>query len=106
MLRYLTAGESHGRALLAILEGMPAGLKISVDFINNELKKRQSGNGRGEGQKIESDTAEILSGLRSRETIGSPISLLVKNADSRIDELPKIHSPRPGHADLRSQEHT
>ena len=100
MLRYLTAGESHGRALLAILEGMPAGLKISVDFINNELKKRQSGYGRGERQKIESDTAEILSGLRSSETIGSPISLLVKNADSRIDELPKIHSPRPGHADL------
>lgn len=100
MLRYLTAGESHGRALLAILEGMPSGLEISSDFINNELKKRQSGYGRGERQKIEADTAEILSGLRNGETIGSPISLLVKNADARIDELPKIHSPRPGHADL------
>ncbi len=100
MLRYLTAGESHGKALLAILEGMPAGLKVSSDFINNELKKRQSGYGRGERQKIESDTAEILSGLRNGETIGSPVSLLVKNTDARIDELPKIHSPRPGHADL------
>lgn len=100
MLRYLTAGESHGRALLAILEGMPAGLRISVDFINGELKKRQSGYGRGDRMKIESDIAEILSGLRNNETIGSPISLLIKNTDSRIDELPKIHSPRPGHADL------
>ncbi|MBU4376966.1 MAG: chorismate synthase [Candidatus Omnitrophica bacterium] len=100
MLRYLTAGESHGKALLAILEGMPSGLKIPADFINNELKKRQSGYGRGERMKIEADKAEILSGLRNGETIGSPISLLIKNADARIDELPKIHSPRPGHADL------
>ena len=100
MLRYLTAGESHGKALLAILEGMPAGLKISVDFINEELKKRQSGYGRGDRMKIESDIAEILSGLRNNETIGSPLSILIKNADARIDELPKIHSPRPGHADL------
>lgn len=100
MLRYLTAGESHGKALLAILEGMPAGIRVSADFINSELKKRQSGYGRGDRMKIESDTAEILSGLRNGETIGSPISLLIKNTDSRIDELPKIHSPRPGHADL------
>lgn len=100
MLRYLTAGESHGKALLAILEGMPAGLKISVDFINGELKKRQLGYGRGDRMKMESDTAEILSGLRNNETIGSPIAIMVKNADARIDELPKIHSPRPGHADL------
>jgi len=100
MLRYLTAGESHGKALLAILEGMPAGLKISVDFINEDLKKRQSGYGRGDRMKIESDTAEVLSGLRNNETIGSPIAIMIKNADARIDELPKIHSPRPGHADL------
>ena len=100
MLRYLTAGESHGKALVAILEGMPAGLRISADFINGELRKRQTGYGRGDRMKIESDTAEILSGLRNNETIGSPISLLIKNKDARIDELPKIHSPRPGHADL------
>lgn len=100
MLRYLTAGESHGKALLAILEGMPAGLKISADFINGELKKRQSGYGRGDRMKIEFDTAEILSGLRNNETIGSPIAVMIKNADAGIDELPKVHSPRPGHADL------
>lgn len=100
MLRYLTAGESHGRALITIVEGMPAGLKISADFINGELKKRQSGYGRGDRMKIESDTAEILSGLRNNETIGSPVAIMIKNADTRIDELPKIHSPRPGHADL------
>lgn len=100
MLRYLTAGESHGKALVAILEGMPAGLKVSIDFINGELKKRQTGYGRSERMKIESDIVEILSGLRNNETIGSPISLLIKNKDARIDELPKIHSPRPGHADL------
>ena len=100
MLRYLTAGESHGKALLAILEGVPAGLKLSVDFINEELKKRQIGYGRGDRMKIESDTADILSGLRNNETIGSPISLLIKNKDARIDQLPRVHSPRPGHADL------
>ncbi len=100
MLRYLTAGESHGKALLAILEGVPAGLKLSIDFINEELKKRQIGYGRGGRMKIESDTADISSGLRNNETIGSPISLLIKNKDARIDELPRVHSPRPGHADL------
>ena len=100
MLRYLTAGESHAKALLAILEGMPAGLKVSIDSINEELKKRQSGYGRGDRMKIESDTVEILSGLRGKQTIGSPISLLIKNKDTRINQLPKILSPRPGHADL------
>lgn len=100
MLRYLTAGESHGKALVAILEGMPAGLKISEEFIDEELKKRQIGYGRGDRMKIESDVVEITSGLRGNETIGSPISLIIKNKDTRIDELPKIHSPRPGHADL------
>lgn len=100
MLRYLTAGESHGKALSAILEGVPAGLRISVKFINEELKKRQTGYGRGERMKIEQDVAEISSGLRGNETIGSPLSLLIKNKDKRIDELPKILSPRPGHADL------
>lgn len=100
MLRYFTAGESHGKAIIAILEGMPAGLKIAKPLINEELQKRQAGYGRGERMKIESDTVSILSGLRNKETIGSPITLLIKNKDVRIDELPKIHSPRPGHADL------
>jgi chorismate synthase len=100
MLRYLTAGESHGKALVAILEGMPAGLKISTEFINEELKKRQAGYGRGDRMKIELDVVEIISGLRGNETIGSPIALLIKNRDAKINELPKIHSPRPGHADL------
>jgi len=100
MLRYLTAGESHGKSLVAVLEGMPAGFKISKALIDEELAKRQSGYGRGERMKIESDTAEILSGLRNGETIGSPIAILIKNRDARIDELPKIHCPRPGHADL------
>lgn len=100
MLRYLTAGESHGKAIVAILEGMPAGLKVSKQLINEELKKRQTGYGRGERMKIESDAVEILSGLIGNETIGSPITLLIKNKDTRINELPKILSPRPGHADL------
>lgn len=100
MLRYLTAGESHGKALVAILEGIPAGLKISTEFINEELKKRQAGYGRGDRMKIELDVVEIISGLRGNETIGSPIALLIKNRDAKINELPKIHSPRPGHADL------
>jgi len=100
MLRYFTAGESHGKAIVAILEGMPAGLKVSKPLVNEELKKRQVGYGRGDRMKIEADTVSILSGLRSNETIGSPITLLIKNKDSRINELPKILSPRPGHADL------
>jgi len=100
MLRYLTAGESHGKALIAILEGMPAGLKVSIKFINEELKKRQTGYGRGDRMNIEEDVVEILSGLRGNQTIGSPVSLLIRNKDARIDELPRIHSPRPGHADL------
>ena len=102
MLRYLTAGESHGKAIVTILEGMPAGLKVSKKFINEELKKRQAGYGRSARMDIEQDAVEILSGLRSNETIGSPITMLIKNKNARINQLPKIHSPRPGHADLIS----
>ncbi len=91
MLRFLTAGESHGKALLAILEGMPAGLKIEQEKINHELKRRQLGLGRGPRMKIEKDRAEIIS---------SPIGLLIYNRDFSIDKLPAVHSPRPGHADL------
>jgi chorismate synthase len=100
MLRYLTAGESHGRCLIAILEGMVAGLKINGSFINDELKKRQQGYGRGRRMSIESDKAQILSGLRKGVTIGSPISIMIGNKDFSIDRLPSVVCPRPGHADL------
>jgi len=100
MLRYLTAGESHGKALIAILEGMPAGLKIDTKRIDQELKRRQKGYGRGARMNIESDRAEILSGLRRGVTLGSPLAILIRNKDYKIDTLPAVRCPRPGHADL------
>ncbi len=100
MLRYLTAGESHGRALLAILEGMPAGLKVKINRINQELKRRQQGYGRGKRMQIERDKAEILSGLKGELSLGSPIGILIKNKDFSIGKLPRVICPRPGHADL------
>ncbi len=100
MLRYLTAGESHGRFLLGILEGMPSGLKVDKGTINLELKRRQSGFGRGARMAIEQDTVQVLSGLRKGATIGSPIALLIENKDASIDAMPSITRPRPGHADL------
>jgi len=100
MLRFLTAGESHGRSLIAILEGLPAGLKLNPTKIDNELKRRQSGYGRGPRMKIEKDKVVILSGLRKGLTLGSPIALKVDNKDFSIEGLPKEASPRPGHADL------
>lgn len=100
MLRFLTAGESHGEALIGILEGMPCGLKVSNNFIDEELKKRQGGYGRGERMKIEQDRARILSGLRKYVTIGSPIAIFIENKDFSIDRLPEVKNPRPGHADL------
>ncbi|MDP8263060.1 MAG: chorismate synthase [Candidatus Ancaeobacter aquaticus] len=100
MLRFLTAGESHGECLSAILEGLPAGLKIDVKKINVDLARRQSGYGRGGRMAIEKDTVKIVSGLRKGVTIGSPIAILVKNKDFKINELPKVTHPRPGHADL------
>jgi chorismate synthase len=99
-LRYLTAGESHGQCLIGILEGLPAGLKVPPHAINRDLARRQKGYGRGGRMKIETDTVEILSGLRHGETIGSPLTLLVRNKDFTIDELPPVTKPRPGHADL------
>ena len=80
-LRYITAGESHGKALTGILEGIPAGLKISSDDIDGDLKRRQGGYGRGGRMKIESDRAAILSGVRWGKTIGSPIALMIENKD-------------------------
>jgi chorismate synthase len=100
MLRYLTAGESHGKGLIAILEGMPAGLKIDKRQIDNELRRRQQGYGRGGRMKIETDKVEILSGVRKGVTIGSPVAVYIKNKDFKIDSLGPVHCPRPGHADL------
>ncbi|MGD9014807.1 MAG: chorismate synthase, partial [Candidatus Omnitrophota bacterium] len=80
-MRYLTAGESHGRGLLAVLEGIPAGLKIKVNRINQEMKRRQQGYGRGKRMQIERDRVEILSGLKNNLTLGSPIGVVVKNRD-------------------------
>ncbi len=111
MLRILTAGESHGPACVTIIEGMPAGVKISVEDIDQDLKQRRSDYGRGGRGKIEEDKAEILSGVRYGKTLGSPITLIVKNLDfaNWTDEMSieetkkpaaKITRPRPGHADL------
>ena len=113
-MRYLTAGESHGSRLTAIIEGVPAGLPLSADYINAELKRRQGGYGRGARMKIESDQVEITSGVRHGLTMGGPITLNVTNLDHQkwleimsvddVDEkkkgLRKITKPRPGHADL------
>src|SRR5438552_3230861 len=102
-LSYRTAGESHGKALLALVEGMPAGVTIDQDFIDGELRRRQGGYGRGGRQKIETDRAEFLAGVRMGRTIGSPVTLLIANKDFRLDDpqaTPPLHRPRPGHADL------
>jgi chorismate synthase len=100
MLRFLTAGESHGEALIGILEGMPAGLKIDAGDINKDLKRRQEGYGRGPRMQIEHDRAKMLSGLMRGVTIGSPIAIIIENKDSGIDKLPAVKNPRPGHADM------
>jgi chorismate synthase len=99
MLRFLTAGESHGRALEAVLEGMPAGVPLSEDDIAKEMARRQFGYGRGGRMQIEQDRAEIASGVMRGETIGAPIALWIQNRDWRKDE-PDITRPRPGHTDL------
>jgi chorismate synthase len=112
MLRYFTAGESHGEALTAFISGLPAGLKVDQAFIDRELWRRQQGFGRGGRMKIEKDTAHILSGVRHGQTIGSPVSILLENKDWKNwqEILPveegdpgkhkEVASPRPGHADL------
>ncbi|MCB9844932.1 MAG: chorismate synthase [Phycisphaeraceae bacterium] len=103
MLECTTAGESHGPAGVAIVTGFPAGVLVDTDMINEELRRRQGGYGRGGRQKIERDRVEFLSGVRLGRTIGAPVTLCVRNADSRLDDTsktPPIHRPRPGHADL------
>lgn len=100
MLRFSTAGESHGRCMISILENMPAGLKIDLQQMNLELKRRQMGYGRGDRMKLEGDSVEILSGVKNGYTLGSPIGLYVKNNDFRIHDLSPSTCPRPAHADL------
>lgn len=100
MLRYLTAGESHGKCLVGILEGLPAGLKIDKEKVDKELSRRQKGYGRSARMKIEKDKVEFLAGLRKGKTIGAPLAFLVRNKDFKIDSLPSVSCPRPGHADL------
>ncbi|NLB88021.1 MAG: chorismate synthase [Syntrophomonadaceae bacterium] len=112
MLRFITSGESHGKALVGIIEGFPAGVKISEDLINNDLARRQKGYGRGGRMKIEKDQVEILTGVRNQISLGSPISFMIRNKDYKNwenimnpGECPDINEnvvnrPRPGHADL------
>jgi chorismate synthase len=118
MLRFLTAGESHGRTLVVILEGLPAGLAIDVDAITRDLRRRQGGYGRGRRMAIESDRAEIVSGVRAGQTLGGPVAMLIENRDwvnwqytmRSTVEAPEdaaggarrapVTRPRPGHADL------
>lgn len=112
MLRYLTAGESHGQALVAIVEGMPAGLPLEAEYINRQLARRQQGYGRGTRMKIEKDQVKIMGGVRRGYTLGSPIALLIVNRDypnwleimdpapGIVPEEAVVTRPRPGHADL------
>ena len=114
MFRFTTAGESHGRALVAILEGMPAGMPVDVALINRELERRQWGYGRGGRMKIEKDEVQILSGVRHGLTLGSPIGLMIENRDwanwtevmaagtpeGQSEKSRELKRPRPGHADL------
>jgi len=103
MLRFLDAGESHGKGLIGIIEGLPAELSLSEEKINRDLERRQGGYGRGERMKIEQDRVEILSGIIEGKTIGSPLGLLIKNKDWenwQEKEYPPLTIPRPGHADF------
>jgi chorismate synthase len=100
MLRYLTAGESHGKTLLALVDGFPAGVSIDTDPIDVELKRRQGGYGRGGRQRIESDKVDVRTGIWKGVTLGSPIALEVINRDYKLERLDDLPRPRPGHGDL------
>jgi chorismate synthase len=100
MLHFTSAGESHGEAIIGILEGMVAGLRVENAFINKQLQLRQKGYGRSPRMKMEKDTAIILAGMRHGATTGSPIAIVVKNKAHNLESLPAITCPRPGHADL------
>src|SRR5215217_7274942 len=110
-LRFTTAGESHGPGLTAVLEGLPAGLELAPEDIDRDLARRQLGHGRGGRMKIESDRAEVVSGVRHGRTLGSPVTMRIQNRDyanweERMNPWPvdadvaEVHLPRPGHADL------
>lgn len=100
MLRYLTAGESHGKTLLALVDGFPAGVEIDTDLIDVELKRRQGGYGRGGRQRIETDKVDVRTGIWKGITLGSPIALEVINRDYKLERLDDLPRPRPGHGDL------
>lgn len=100
MLRYWTAGESHGKALVALVDGFPAGLELDAALIDAELRRRQGGYGRGGRQRIETDQVEIKSGVWQGKTLGSPIALEIVNKDSKLERLGDLERPRPGHGDL------
>ncbi len=100
MLRYWTAGESHGKAMLALVDGFPAGVPLDAAAINRELKRRQGGYGRGGRQRIESDEVDIKSGIWRGASLGSPIALEVINKDAKLERLGDLERPRPGHGDL------
>ncbi len=99
-LNFITCGESHGKYLAVLIEGMPSGLTVDVDVIHHELWRRQQGFGRGGRQKIEKDQVEILGGVVARKTTGAPVGFLLINKDFKIDKMPELFRPRPGHADL------
>src|SRR5271167_3046631 len=99
-LTYRTAGESHGKALISLVEGMPAGVPIDKEFIDGELRRRQGGYGRGGRQRIETDRVDILSGVWQGRSLGSPIALVVENKDAKLERLGDLDRPRPGHGDL------
>ncbi len=100
MLRYLTAGESHGKAILALVDGFPVGVQLDTKLIDAELHRRQGGYGRGGRQHLESDHVDVLSGIWRGITLGSPIALMVPNKDYKIDRMEDLDRPRPGHGDL------
>ncbi|HRF00017.1 MAG TPA: chorismate synthase, partial [Pirellulaceae bacterium] len=100
MLRYWTAGESHGKALTALVDGFPAGLDLSTDDIDRDLRLRQGGYGRGGRQKLETDKVDVLSGTWQGVTLGSPLTLQIVNSDYKLERLKELERPRPGHGDL------
>ncbi|KKQ19180.1 MAG: Chorismate synthase, partial [candidate division TM6 bacterium GW2011_GWA2_36_9] len=103
MIRFLTSGESHGKTLATIIDGIPSGMLLAEMDINPDLENRQKGYGRGGRMAIEKDSVEIVSGVRNGKTTGSPVTLLIANRDSKNWEnkiVPPVTMPRPGHADL------
>ncbi|HEX4131235.1 MAG TPA: chorismate synthase [Pirellulales bacterium] len=100
MLRYWTAGESHGKTMLALVDGFPAGVEVDTAAIDSELRRRQGGYGRGGRQRIETDRVDVLTGIWQGQTLGSPIALQVINKDAKLERLGELERPRPGHGDL------